>query len=174
MSGCYIYLVMDGLGALALGSEPALLSYMKEKPKSRTQSLVSKKMMSQILTAGAWITVTSFAFLKMPFFIEMFTQNGIYNEVAHMTAYFSLFVLSAVANGLNVRGEGANLFEHIEENPGFLKVMGIIVLVQIILTFIGGELFSCAPFGIQGWIAITLLALTVIPVDLIRKAIVRK
>ena len=170
----WINLVMDGLGALALGSEPALLSYMKEKPKSRTQSLVSKKMMSQILTAGAWITVTSFAFLKMPFFIEMFTQNGVYNEVAHMTAYFSLFVLSAVANGLNVRGEGVNLFEHIEENPGFLKVMGIIVLVQIILTFIGGELFSCAPFGIQGWIAITLLALTVIPVDLIRKAIVRK
>ena len=170
----WVNLVMDGLGALALGSEPALLSYMKEKPKSRTQSLVNKKMMSQILTAGAWITLTSFAFLKMPFFTEMFTQNGVYNEAAHMTAYFSMFVLSAVANGLNVRGDGANLFEHIEENPGFLKVMGIIVLVQIVLTFIGGELFSCAPFGIKGWITIMLLALTVIPVDLIRKAIIKK
>ena len=170
----WINLVMDGLGALALGSEPALDSYMKEKPKSRTQSIVSKKMMSQILVAGAWVTVISFAFLKMPFFKDMFGVGATYNEAAHMTAYFSMFVLAAVANGLNVRGEGLKLFEHIKENPGFLKVMGIIVLVQIVLTFIGGELFSCAPFGIQGWVAIILLALTIIPVDMIRKMITKK
>ena len=102
---------MDGLGALALGSEPALATYMQEKPKSRTQSIVSKKMMSQILTAGAWITAVSFAFLKMPFFKDMFGVGSQYNEAAHMTAYFSMFVLAAVANGLNVRGEGLNLFE---------------------------------------------------------------
>ena len=32
----WINLIMDGLGALALGSEPALKAYMNEKPKSRT------------------------------------------------------------------------------------------------------------------------------------------
>ena len=37
-----------------------------------------------------------------------------------------------------------------------------------------GEMFSCVPFGIKGWIAAILLAVTMIPVDLIRKAIVNK
>lgn len=35
----WINLVMDGLGALALGAEPALKKYMLEKPKSRNQNL---------------------------------------------------------------------------------------------------------------------------------------
>ena len=50
----WINLVMDGLGALALGAEPALKKYMLEKPKSRNQNLVSKNMMSQVLFSGAW------------------------------------------------------------------------------------------------------------------------
>ena len=164
----WINLVMDGLGALALGAEPALKKYMSEKPKSRTQSLVNKNMMSQVLCAGAWLGVISFAFLKLPFFKELFENEG-----QHLTAYFSMFVFSAVANGFNVRSEGINIFEHIKENKGFIKVMLTIVLVQIILTFVGGEIFSCTPFGIKGWLIIIVMSLTMIPVDMLRKIIMK-
>ena len=164
----WINLVMDGLGALALGAEPALKKYMSEKPKSRTQSLVNKNMMSQVLCAGAWLGVISFAFLKLPFFKELFENEG-----QHLTAYFSMFVFSAVANGFNVRSEGINIFNHIKENKGFIKVMLVIVLVQIILTFVGGEIFSCTPFGIKGWLIIIVMSLTMIPVDMLRKIIMK-
>lgn len=164
----WINLVMDGLGALALGAEPALKKYMSEKPKSRTQSLVNKNMMSQVLCAGAWLGVISFAFLKLPFFKEFFENEG-----QHLTAYFSMFVFSAVANGFNVRSEGINIFDHIKENKGFIKVMLVIVLVQIILTFVGGEIFSCTPFGIKGWLIIIVMSLTMIPVDMLRKIIMK-
>ncbi len=164
----WINLVMDGLGALALGAEPALKKYMSEKPKSRTQSLVNKNMMSQVLCAGAWLGVISFAFLKLPFFKEFFENEG-----QHLTAYFSMFVFSAVANGFNVRSEGINIFDHIKENKGFIKVMLAIVLVQIILTFVGGEIFSCTPFGIKGWLIIIVMSLTMIPVDMLRKIIMK-
>ena len=164
----WINLVMDGLGALALGAEPALKKYMSEKPKSRTQSLVNKNMMSQVLCAGAWLGVISFAFLKLPFFKELFENEG-----QHLTAYFSMFVFSAVANGFNVRSEGINIFDHIKENKGFIKVMLAIVLVQIILTFVGGEIFSCTPFGIKGWLIIIVMSLTMIPVDMLRKIIMK-
>ena len=164
----WINLVMDGLGALALGAEPALKKYMSEKPKSRTQSLVNKNMMSQVLYAGAWLGVISFAFLKLPFFKEFFENEG-----QHLTAYFSMFVFSAVANGFNVRSEGINIFEHIKENKGFIKVMLTIVLVQIILTFVGGEIFSCTPFGIKGWLIIIVMSLTMIPVDMLSKIIMK-
>lgn len=164
----WINLVMDGLGALALGAEPALKKYMSEKPKSRTRSLVNKNMMSQVLCAGAWLGVISFAFLKLPFFKEFFENEG-----QHLTAYFSMFVFSAVANGFNVRSEGINIFDHIKENKGFIKVMLAIVLVQIILTFVGGEIFSCTPFGIKGWLIIIVMSLTMIPVDMLRKIIMK-
>lgn len=162
----WINLVMDGLGALALGSEPALKKYMLEKPKSRTQSIVSTKMMNQILFAGAWVAVLSFAFLKAPFFINMFA-----NTEEHMTAYFSMFVLCAVFNGFNVRSNTINIFEHIKENMSFLKVMGVIVIVQAALTLVGGELFSCTPITVKHWLVIIAMAFTIIPVDMIRKVI---
>ena len=162
----WINLVMDGLGALALGSEPALKTYMKESPKSRTQSIVSRTMMNQIVFAGIWVTILSFLFLKLPFFTEMFT-----NTEEHMTAYFSMFVLCAVFNGFNVRSTSTNIFEHINENMSFLKVMGIIVVVQVVLTVIGGEVFSCTPITPSHWLVIILMALTIIPVDMIRKVI---
>ena len=162
----WINLVMDGLGALALGAEPALKKYMKEAPKSRTQNLVSKKMMGQVLCAGAWITALSFAFLKAPLFVEMFETTE-----QHMTAYFSLFVLCAVFNGFNVRSEGLNIFEHIGENKGFIKVMATIVFVQVLITLVGGKMFSCSPFGLTEWLVILGLAFTIIPFDMARKLI---
>lgn len=164
----WINLIMDGLGALALGSEPALKTYMNEKPKSRTESIVSRKMMGQILVAGMYITSLSLIFLMFPFFKEFFGSEDI-----HSTAYFSLFVLLAVFNAFNIRSEGANLFVHMEQNPGFIKVMGIIVLVQIVLTFVGGQMFDCTPMGMMHWGLVLVLAMSIIPMDLLRKAVVK-
>ncbi|MDD6759892.1 MAG: cation-translocating P-type ATPase, partial [Turicibacter sp.] len=160
----WINLIMDGLGALALGSEPALKAYMNEKPKSRTESIVSRKMMGQILVAGTYVTILSLIFLTLPFFKQFFGSEDI-----HSTAYFSLFVLLAVFNAFNIRSEGANLFVHMNQNPGFIKVLGVIVIVQIILTFVCGNMFSCTPMGLAHWVFILLLAVSIIPVDLIRK-----
>ena len=51
----WINLIMDGLAALALGSEPALDKYMLEKPKSRTQSIVDKHMLTRVMYCALWI-----------------------------------------------------------------------------------------------------------------------
>ena len=67
------------------------------------------------------------------------------------------------------------------ENTGFMKVFFIIILVQALIvnaalvplqvfTWIG-NMFSCVPFGIRGWIVVILLAATMIPVDLVRKVL---
>ncbi len=50
--------------------------------------------------------------------------------------------------------------------------MSIIVVVQIILTYVGGAVFSCAPIEPQNWIVVIGLAITIIPVDMIRKTLV--
>lgn len=71
----FVNLVMDGLGAIMLGNEPALEKYMKEKPRRRDESIISKAMMAQILTMGAWLTVISFVYLKHPFFAGLFENE---------------------------------------------------------------------------------------------------
>lgn len=181
----FVNLVMDGLGAIMLGNEPALEEYMKEKPRRRDESIVSKKMMAQIITMGLWLTIISFLYLKLPFFKNLFLVDGQYNDVAqaeHLTGYFVLFIVSALFNGFNVRDDGFGIFKGLNENTGFLKVFFTIIIVQALIVnaalvpFVAfewiGNMFSCVPFGIKGWIAVILLAVTMIPVDLIRKCIV--
>ena len=150
---------------------------MDEKPRRRDESIVSKKMMAQILVMAAWLSVVSFVYLKHPFFAGLFE-----NEKQHLTGYFVLFIVSALFNGFNVRDDGFSIFRGLDENTGFLKVFFTIILVQAVIVnaaliplsvFQGiGNMFSCVPFGIGGWVAVVLLAVTMIPVDLIRKAIV--
>ena len=174
----FVNLVMDSLGAIMLGNEPALKKYMTEKPRRRDESIVSKKMMAQIVTMGAWLTILSFIYLKHPFFVHLFE-----NEQQHLTGYFVLFIVSALFNGFNVRDDSYEIFKGLNENTGFLKVFFLIILVQAIIvnaalipldvfTWIG-NMFSCEPFGIKGWIAVVILAATMIPVDLLRKTVVK-
>lgn len=175
----FVNLVMDGLGAMMLGNEPAKEEYMAEAPRKRDESIVSKKMMGQILTMGIWLTVVSFIYLKVPFFVNLFA-----NEEQHLTGYFVLFIVAALFNGLNVRDDGFAIFAGLNENKDFIKVFLIIIIVQALLVNAAivplapfqwiGEMFSCVPFGIKGWIAVVLLACTMIPADMVRKLCVNK
>lgn len=172
----FVNLVMDGLGAIMLGNEPALEKYMHEKPRRKDENIVNEKMMTQIVIMGIWLTILSFIYLKADFFKNMFAT-----EEQHLTSYFVLFIASALFNGFNVRNEGYGIFKGLNENTGFLKVFFGIIIIQALIVNSGlvpltiftwiGNMFSCVPFGIQGWIVVFILAFTMIPVDLIRKAI---
>ena len=172
----FVNLVMDGLGAMMLGNEPALKKYMDEKPRRRDESIVSKKMMTRIVIMGLWLVVLSFVYLKVPFFRGLFETDE-----QHLTGYFVLFIWAALFNGFNVRDDGFGIFKGLNENKDFIRVFLAIVAIQAVIVnaaliplgafeFIG-KMFSCVPFGVTGWIVAILLAVTMIPVDLVRKAI---
>lgn len=174
----FVNLVMDSLGAIMLGNEPALEKYMTEKPRRRDESIISKSMAIQIGVMALWMTIISFSFLKMPVFLKLLgSEEKLY------TAYFVLFVVAALFNGFNVRDNGYGIFKGLNENPGFIKVWIAIVLVQAFIVNAAlipfeafkwvSSMFSCTPFGITGWLIVILLAFTMIPVDLLRKTITK-
>ena len=173
----FVNLVMDGLGAIMLGNEPAQERYMTEKPRRRDESIVSKPMMVQIFTMGLWLTVLSFLFLKLPFFDQFFA-----NTEQKLSAYFVLFIWSALFNGFNVRDDGFAIFKGLNENTGFMKVFLAIVVIQALIVNAPlvpacawiGSMFSCVPFPPVGWLVAGILAVTMIPVDMIRKAVTPK
>lgn len=175
----FVNLVMDGLGAIMLGNEPAQEHYMNEKPRQRDESIISKSMMIQIVTMGLWLTALSFIFLKIPFFDQFFATTE-----QKLSAYFVLFIWSALFNGFNVRDDGFGIFRGLNENTGFMKVFITIILVQAFIVNAGmipisvfgliSNMFSCVPFGLTAWSVVAILAITMIPVDIIRKAILNR
>lgn len=169
----WINLCMDSLASIMFAGEPALEKYMSDKPRRRDENIISRPMAAQILIMSGWLTAMSLFWFKFtgadgtPFFRQFFETDGQF-----YTGYFALFVFSFMVNALNVRTDGPNVFAHIKENPTFIKVWGIIMLVQILLVSIGGiigDVFSCQRFGVKGWLVVILLSLTMYPVDVIRK-----
>ena len=146
----FVNLVMDGLGAIMLGNEPAQERYMSEKPRRRDESIVSRKMMVQIVTMGLWLTALSFTFLKAPFFGQFFRSDA-----ERLSAYFVLFIWSALFNGFNVRDDGFAIFKGLDQNTGFLKVFAAIVVIQALIVNAAlvpacawiSSMFSCVPLG---------------------------
>jgi len=50
----------------------------------------------------------------------------------------------------------------------------LIVVVQIIMTYCGGVILRCFGLNVTEWVFVLILAVTIIPVDLIRKLIIGK
>ena len=167
-----VNLCMDGLASCMLGKEPALERYMKDKPRRRDESIVSKGMMAQILLTAAWILGLSLVYLK----VESIHSFVSLNQTVFMTGYFVLFMLSAIFNGFNVRTEGLNPLEGIKGNKDFFKVMGLMLGMVVVIAIIGGpigEAFGCSRLSLNGWLVTILMSLTVIPIGALIKVILK-
>lgn len=168
----WVNLVMDTLAALALGGEIALKKYMLEQPKRRDEFIISKDMWSSILLNGGFIAAMSIFFLKSPWIRSVFRVGSTGNEDMYLlTGFFAFFIFINAFNIFNARTEDMNLFDHILENRGFLKVVTLIFSVQIILTYVGGDILRTKGMVLSEWGYVVLLSILIIPLDLIRKLI---
>ncbi|WP_242844324.1 calcium-translocating P-type ATPase, PMCA-type [Candidatus Soleaferrea massiliensis] len=171
----WVNIVMDTLAALALGGEPPLPRYMEEKPKRRDESIINRNMWSSILTVGGYLTAACLVVLLVPFFRTLFRAGPAGNaDLYFLTGFFCFYVLSAMLNGLNVRTDKINIFEGITANKGFLSVMALIVVVQVLMTYIGGAILRTAGLNLQEWAVVVLGVIIILPIGTIRKLIFNK
>ena len=162
----WINLCMDSLASLMFAGEPALKKYMRMKPRRRDESIISKPMAIQILIMSIWLTIISLAWFLVPVFRSCFATDAQW-----YTGFFCMFVFSFMVNAFNVRSDGLNVFEHIGENKRFIHIW---LAIMVSIGGVIGEIFSCQRFGLQGWIAVSLMALTMYPVDILRKLLTPK
>lgn len=183
----WVNLVMDTLAALAFGGEPALERFMKEMPKRRNEPIISKYMMSEIIVGAGWTFILSVVMLILGSFpsgspTSYLEQWGLLRDdmaagfaeqhaILH-TAYFAFFIFIAVFNAFNARTDRMNLFDNLGKNKGFLTVFGIIAVVQILMTYLGRGILSGWGLTATEWLVVLIPAISIIPIDLIRKAIV--
>ncbi len=168
----WINMIMDTLAGIAFAYEPPLLEYMKEKPKKREEPIMNRYMLNEILFTGGYSALLCVFFLKSPWVNQFYRIDP--NQKYLMTAFFGLFIFMGIFNCFNARTSRLNLIAHIFWNKAFVIILSFIVIVQLILIYFGGDLFRT--FGLTGkeLIIMLLLASTVIPVDWLRKIVLKR
>ncbi len=172
----WINLIMDTLAAMAFGGEPILDRYMKDKPALRTDNILTKYIESAIGTSSIFITLGSILILENIAGITTFVTpvDCVDPELYKKTFMFAFFIYSIIFNSLNTRSERFNVFEHIKDNKKFIPVMGAIFVLQTVMIEIGGQVFNTTMLNVKALLVSMVLAILIIPVDLVRKAIVSR
>ena len=166
-----INLAMDTLAAIAFGSEPALKEYMKDKPIARDASIVTKDMLFEVLLGALYITFICLAILFVPTIRNLFGDV----DVTYLkSAVFAVFMMAIAFNGFNARTNHLNVFKGIGKNKNFIYVMISILVLQFVFITFGGEVLSVETLNIKSWIICIVMALIIIPIDMLRKVITRK
>jgi magnesium-transporting ATPase (P-type) len=159
---------------------------MQEKPVPRDESIVTKKMFTEVCISGLFITALCVCIrFALPAVLNLFGQGAMYTAEAAGDAFeamrvylksavFATFMMAITFNGFNARTEHTNVFENIGRNRNFLIVMGVIFLAQFIFVTIGGDVLSVHALTATTWLVCAVIAFLVIPIDVVRKVIMNK
>ena len=145
---------------------------MKEQPKSKNEQIINKYMIKEILITGTYSFLLCIFFLKSSF-IKTLYRTGTNNKYL-MTAFFLLFILISIFNSFNARTNRVNIFKDVLKNKVFLLIIIAITIIQLYIIYYGGNMFRSFGLTLKELEITTLLALTVIPVDIIRKIVLNK
>lgn len=167
MQMLWINMIMDTFASLAFSYEPPLKEYMSELPLHKNEPIMNKYMYSSILITGIYSALLLLIFLKVPFLKSLFRYD-IDNKYL-LTAFFGLFVFSGVFNAFNARTNRINIFANISKNKMFIIIISFIILVQVFLLYSGRSTFRAYGLTVKEFLIMLSLAITVIPVDIIRK-----
>lgn len=163
-----INIVMDSLNSLSFGGEPAKDEYMKEKPIPKGSKLLSKETIGQI-TVSVVAFIGIFGITLLPAVQKVFGND----ETVYATVRFALLIMMATFNGFNIRTDGFNLFKGISKNKLFIEIAVVIFALTFILAQFGGEIMGCTALTATQWAITVGLAFMIIPIDLVRKVVIR-
>jgi magnesium-transporting ATPase (P-type) len=165
----FVNLCCDSLASLMFGPEPALEKYMDEKPRNRTESIVSAKMLINIILTSVWLAAVGF--------VMMFKNVDALTVYQMQAMYFVFYIWGSLFNGFQCRSDGFDIFAGIKDNKNFIKIPLIIVVAQAAIICVGlipvlrpvSLVFGCEPIAAIYWAQAILLGLTVLPIGCITK-----
>lgn len=165
----WVNMIMDTLGSLAFAGEPALGDIMRLPPVKRDEPILTRAMLLQTVLTGGCALLVSMLFLLSPRLRLLFPGD----RVRRLTMFFALFVFMGIAIAFTTRTPRINLFAHLTENRAFSLIMPAVTVMQLLIVWFGGDVFRCVPLSPAELGRCALLALTVVPLDTIRKCLLR-
>lgn len=146
----WVNLIMDTFAALALASIPPSESVMREKPRKKTDFIITPAMRNNILGVG---TIFLVALMGMILYFDK--MDGGMN-VQHLTVFFTFFVMLQFWNLFNARVFGTNdsAFKGITKSYGLEFVVIAILVGQFLIVQFGGKVFRTEPLDFITWLKI--------------------
>ncbi|MBM6883741.1 calcium-translocating P-type ATPase, PMCA-type [Bacteroides caecigallinarum] len=146
----WVNLIMDTFAAMALASISPSMDVMNEKPRKRTDFIISKAMQSNIFITGA-------CFLAVLLGIMAYMNNSAAGmDVHNLTIFFTMFVMLQFWNLFNASVFGTNhsIFKDAGHALGMLSVALIILVGQFLIVTFGGKVFRTEPLPLMEWVYI--------------------
>ena len=163
----WVNLIMDTFAAMALASLPPSKRVMEDAPRKRSAFIISPAMKKNIFLMGGAFFLVLVALL---FVLEHYTVLHVTDlfHLSHhadkgMTAYelsifFTVFVMLQFWNMFNARAfcTGRSAF-HLKGCKGFLFIAAFILVGQIAIVQLGGEMFNVSPLSVIDWVLIIII-----------------
>ena len=146
----WVNLIMDTFAAMALASIAPSADVMNEKPRRRSDFIITPTMRNHIFGVGL-----AFLLLLMGALAYFNNLPGGMNT-HHLTMFFTLFVMLQFWNLFNASVFGTNhsVFKDANHAKGMLSVAAIILVGQIIIVTFGGKVFRTEPISVAEWLYI--------------------
>lgn len=161
----WVNLIMDTFAAIALASLPPTASVMSEKPRRTSDFIISNPMWRFILGCGCLFSIflMGLLFYMQHTDITSLTQIGSAPWVSakyelsayELSLFFTIFVFLQFWNLFNARAfaTGRSAF-HFRDCGGFLCIVSVICIGQVLIVTYGGEWFNVVPLRLFDWLII--------------------
>jgi Ca2+-transporting ATPase len=171
----WVNLIMDTFAAMALSSLPPSSAVMKDKPRKKSDFIISKPMTRFIIGVGTLFFVVLLAFLLMLQRVDITFDSGILGmtlsalphelSTYELSLFFTTFVFLQFWNLFNARAffSGRSAF-HFKNCSEFLMILTLIFVGQILIVTFGHQLFNVEPLCLVDW---TIIILATSPVLII-------
>ena len=154
----WVNLIMDTFAAMALASLPPTMEVMRDKPRRREDFIVSRPMWAGILGMGALFTALLIALLVVfqqadvtsltdSSWISTYGQVGVELTPYEEIQFWNMFNARAFATGHSA-------FHNLRQCRGFGLIAVVILVGQIIIVTIGGQMFNVTPLPPADWLVI--------------------
>ncbi|MGN0150374.1 MAG: HAD-IC family P-type ATPase, partial [Clostridia bacterium] len=163
----FINLLTDSLPAIALGVEPHSAAVMNEKPRRKEQSILTGRVMTNIISEGIIIGAATIA----AFYIGLMRDAAVGSTMA-----FATLCLSRLVHGFNCKSERPVVFTRKMWNNKSLIgafVIGFVLLNAVLLIPPLQSVFSVAPLAVNELLTVYGLSLATLVVIQILKLIKR-
>jgi len=173
----WVNMIMDTMGALALGTELPTQALLARKPYGRYDNLISPTMARNILGQsayqlamiftllfkGEWLFHSEIQSFYKPHYGPIFGEEYIPSIVVN-TVLFNAFVFCQIFNEFNCRRlTGWNIFEGVFTNWLFSFIIAITVVTQALIVEFGGQWFDTIHLTWRLWMVCIFIGFGGIP-----------
>ncbi len=166
----WVNMIMDSMGALALGTEGPTEALMDNKPYGRKDPLVTPVMWRNIFGQASFQLLVLFIFLFHGDRLFNLDKSIDHEQVILNTLIFNTFVFCQIFNEMNARDmTKINILDGFFGNTLFVSVIVVSSIFQVIIVEYFGKGASVATLSWQQWLITVGIAAITLPMGVVVK-----